>query len=112
MSYERHPHSAQALRHAKLASVLLVCATLAHAQLRTIPADAARGTMRHVQENVVEVDGKRETLAPGAQIRDASNRIIVPTALPEGSLVKYRRDRDGAVREIWVLTPDEAQRKP
>ena len=35
-------------------------ATLALAQLRTIPADAKRAKMSHVQERIVELDGKRE----------------------------------------------------
>jgi len=82
----------------------------AAAQLRTIPADAQRAEMRHVQENVVELNGQRAQLAPGAQIRDASNRIIVPTALPVGSLVKYRLDADGKVREVWILTAEEGAR--
>jgi hypothetical protein len=89
--------------------VLALFAATAAAQLRTIPADAQRAKMSHVQENVVELDGKRTQLAPGAQIRDASNRVIVPTALPSGSLVKYRRDANGLVREVWILTPQEAK---
>ena len=80
----------------------------AAAQLRTIPADAQRAEMRHVQENVVELNGQRAQLAPGAQIRDASNRVIMPTALPSGALVKYRLDASGHVREVWILTPQEA----
>jgi hypothetical protein len=88
--------------------ILALFAAAAAAQLRTIPADALRAEMRHVQENVVEVNGKRAQLAPGAQIRDASNRVIVPTALPSGSVVKYRLDKSGHVREVWILTPKEA----
>ena len=90
--------------------ILALFASAAAAQLRTIPADAQRAEMRHVQENVVELNGQRAQLAPGAQIRDASNRIIVPTALPVGSLVKYRLDADGKVREVWILTPEEGAR--
>jgi hypothetical protein len=89
--------------------VLALFATTAAAQLRSIPADAQRAKMSHVQENVVEVNGKRAQLAPGAQIRDDSNRVIVPTALPSRSLVKYRRDANGLVREVWILTPQEAK---
>ena len=60
------------------------------AQLRTIPKDAQRAEIRHVQTNLIELNGQRALLAPGARIRDTSNRIIVPTALPAGALVKYR----------------------
>ena len=94
-----------------LALIALLFATAAHAQLRTIPADAKRAKMSHVEERIVQLNGKREMLAPGAQIRDASNRRIVPNALPANSLVKYRRDAGGAVHEVWILTPEErAQR--
>jgi len=88
--------------------ILALFASAAAAQLRTIPADAQRAEMRHVQENVVELNGQRAQLAPGAQIRDASNRVIVPAALPSGALVKYRLDASGHVREVWILTPQEA----
>ena len=54
-------------------------------------------------------NGQRVQLAPGAQIRDASNRVIVPTALPPAALVKYRLDASGQVREVWILTPQEAE---
>jgi hypothetical protein len=83
-------------------------AVLAFAQLRTIPEDAKRGVMRHVQETIVEIDGKRRLLSAGAQIRSQSNRILVPTAVPPDSDVKYRLDQEGLVRQVWLLTPHEA----
>ena len=90
--------------------VLLVAslAIPAMAQLRTIPKDAQRAEMRFVQANVVELNGQRVELSAAARIRDASNRIIMPTALPAGALVKYRLDGLGHVREVWILTPEEA----
>lgn len=83
----------------------------ASAQVRTIPADAKPGRMSHVQEMVVELDGRQQQLAPGAQIRDASNRVILPTALPAGTQVKYRLDAAGKILQIWVLTPEEAAKQ-
>jgi hypothetical protein len=88
--------------------LLLGCAGAAYGQLRTIPEDAKRGTMRHVQEMTVEIDGTQQQLAAGAQIRDADNRIVVPSAVPPGTLVKYRLDGDGRVWRVWFLTPEEA----
>ena len=82
-------------------------AVLAFAQLRTIPQDAKRGVMRHVQETIVEIDGTQRRLAAGAQIRSESNRILVPAAVPPGSVVKYRLDQEGLVRQVWLLTPQE-----
>jgi len=85
-------------------------ASTAMAQLRSIPDDAERAEIRHVEQNVIELNGKQERLAPGAQIRDQANRIIVPAALETGALVKYRRDATGAVSQVWILTPEEAAR--
>jgi len=92
--------------------IFALFAGTAAAQLRTIPRDAERAEIRHVQTNIVELNGRRAQLAPGAQIRDASNRILMPTALPAGALVKYRLDGAGQVREVWILTPQEAAQAP
>jgi hypothetical protein len=58
----------------------------------------------------VEIDGARERLSAGAQIRDSSNRLLLPTAIPAGALVKYVRDAQGLVHRVWILTPEEAAR--
>ena len=91
-------------------ALLLLAAPLASAQLRSIPEDARVGQIRHLQEMVVEIDGTPQQLAPGAQIRDASNRLILPIAIPSGTLVKYLVDASGQVHRVWILTPEEAQR--
>jgi len=91
------------------ALLALVCSAAA-AQLRTIPEDAKRGVMRHLETMTVELDGQPQELAPGAQIRDAENRIVLPAALPPGSEVKYERDAEGKIRRVWILTPQEAER--
>lgn len=99
------------MRRAAIA-LLAALPALAAAQLRTIPADATPGTIRHVREMEVAIDGRTERLAAGAQIRDASNRIIVPTAIPADARMKYRRDTEGRVRQVWILTPAEAAGAP
>jgi hypothetical protein len=91
-------------------ALLLLAASFASAQVRSIPQDAKVGEIRHLQDMVVEIDGAPQQLAPGAQIHDASNRIIVPTAIPPGTLVKYLVDATGQVQKVWILTPEEAQR--
>jgi len=80
----------------------------AQLQVRTITPEAKRGVMRHVQAMTVELNGQLVSLAPGAQIRDAGNLIIVPTAIPPGVLVKYLVDSLGQVTRVWILTPQEA----
>lgn len=91
-----------------LAAALLV--NPAAAQLRTIPSDAKLGEIRHLQEMLVELDGKPQRLAPGAQIRDADNRLLLPVSLTEKQSVKYLVDAQGMVHRIWVLTAEERAR--
>ena len=96
------------LRLVCAALLTLAAAGAALAQLRTIPADAKRAKMSHVQGMRVEIDGKRTDLAAGAQIRDANNRIVLPTALPANSLIKFKPDMQGRVWRVWILTQQEA----
>lgn len=92
-----------------LATVLFALGSgTAMAQLRTIPADAKRATMSHVQGMTVDLNGNRTELAPGAQIRDADNRIILPATLPSGSLIKFMPDMQGRVWRVWILSQQEA----
>ena len=82
-------------------------ATSASAQLRSIPDDAQRGTIRHLQDMVVEVDGKPQRLSPGAQIRDPDNRLVVPASVAPGTIVRYRVDAEGLIHQVWILSPGE-----
>ena len=91
--------------------LLMLAAGAALAQLRTLPRDAERGEVRHVQGMTIAIDGNERRLAPGAQIRDASNLVIVPSAIPAGALAKYVTDAEGMVRQVWLLTPQEAAQR-
>jgi hypothetical protein len=89
-----------------LAGLLFVAS--AAAQLRTIPSSAERGVMTHLSGMLVSLNDKRVQLAAGAQIRDTSNRIILPATLPANSGVKYTLDLQGQVHRVWILSPAEA----
>ena len=98
---------------------LLICALVtpaaAIAQVRQIPDSARRGSIVHIQDTIVEVDGQQMRLSTAAQIRSRDNLIIVPMSLPRGALVKYTLDGSGQIHRVWVLTPEEAaapDRKP
>ena len=80
----------------------------AQAPLRTIPAEAKRGSMSPVEGMIVEIDGKRFELAAGAQIRDGRNMIVVPNGVPKNIVVKYLRGADGKIQKVWILSPQEA----
>jgi len=99
----RHP-----IRSLIFALAFGFAAGTAQAQLRSIPPAAKRATLSHVQGMTVELDGKHTELAAGAQIRDARNMIVLPTALPAGVLVKYLPDSQGQVWRVWILSPQEA----
>jgi len=92
---------------------LLVCLCLfaagAHAQLRNIPEQAKDGAISHLQDMIVAIDGVAVRLAPGVLIRDPDNRLLLPTAIPAGAQIKYLLDAEGLVRQVWILTPDEAK---
>ena len=83
------------------------CASAA-AQVRAIPDEAQRGVMSHIEVMTVNLNGQTVELAAGVLIRDAENRIILPTYLPQDSVVKYQLDEERRIRRVWVLTPDEA----
>jgi hypothetical protein len=91
---------------------LLICALVlpvsAVAQVRQIPDDAKRGSIVHIQDAVVEIDGQPMRLSAGAQTRGENNLIIMPVSLPPGALVKYTLDGTGQIHRVWVLTPEEA----
>jgi hypothetical protein len=94
---------------AVIAAAALAGAGAAFAQLRSIPDDAKRGQIRPLREMIVEIDGAEVRLSPGAQIRNGDNRIVLPSALPqEALLVKYLVDSAGMVRQVWILTQEEA----
>jgi hypothetical protein len=97
---------------AGLAGALALAGAIAQTSvLRTLPEDAKRGTLSHVRDNLVSLDGRQTKLAPGAQIRGANNLIVVPTALPKDSLVKYQLNGSGELFRAWVLTTDETAAK-
>jgi hypothetical protein len=96
-------------------AVLLLFANPALGQLRTIPEEARRGQMSHLQDMVVAIDGKPVRLSPGAQIRDPDNRLVLPVSLPANSDVRYVADESGAVHRVWILTAQEkapVEKKP
>jgi len=99
------------MRHLLVVFLALHCAA-AVAQLRAIPKQAQVGTMRHVEAMVVELDGQKVQLAPGAQIRDADNRLVLPVSLQERETVRYVVDGTGMVNRVWILSAPEKDALP
>jgi hypothetical protein len=102
-----HRHAA----YLALLPVLLALPAVAQLRIPSIPEDSRRGIIRHLEEMAVIVDDKTMQLAAGAQIRDAQNLIVVPTALPRsGAWADYVLNADGQIFRVWLLTPDELAR--
>ena len=97
-------------------AILVTCLTLwccaAAAQLRSIPEEARVGTMRYLEMMQVELDGQPQQLAPGAQIRDGDNRLVLPASLQEREQVRYLVDSAGLVHRVWILSAPERAALP
>jgi hypothetical protein len=83
--------------------------------LRNIPPQARSATLgAPYGDRSVALNGKLFRLAPGAQIRDARNLLVLPMNLPnlpDGIKVRYQLDINGDVFRLWMLTPEEAGAK-
>jgi hypothetical protein len=102
------------IRSALRVLVLLLAAAFvpaADAQLRPMPQDSAFGVMRHIEGMIVQIDKRVVRLAPGAQIRDPADRIVLPVSVPPGSAVRYTLDREGYLYRVWILSPQELARE-
>ena len=96
--------------------LLVVCLALycaaAAAQIRTIPKEALVGEIRHLDTMLVELDGQPRPLAPGAQIRDVDNRLVLPVSLRERETVRYLLDGTGKIFRVWMLSAPEKEALP
>jgi hypothetical protein len=95
-----------------LFALILSFAAAAAAQLRTIPPEAKPGTLRHMADLLVELDGQPQRLSPGAQIRDPDNRLVLPASITESIQVRYLIDGTGNVHRAWILSPQERAALP
>lgn len=76
--------------------------------LRMLPEAAQIATMEPLANRAVRLDGDVFAMAPGVQLRDANNRIVLPGAIHERVLVRYLLDENRDVARVWVLSPAEA----
>ena len=82
----------------------------AQAQMqRLFPHGVQRAQISFVEPPQVLLDGRPERLAPGARVRNEHNMIALSGTLRGKTfVVNYLRDPAGVVRDIWILTPQEA----
>ncbi|HEX6363040.1 MAG TPA: hypothetical protein VFZ93_08790 [Albitalea sp.] len=85
----------------------------AAAQPRAFPADALRGALVIATPTEATVNGRAARLAPGLRIRGQDNMLAMSGALIGAHLlVHYTTDPQGLVNNVWILTPEEAARRP
>ncbi len=95
-----------------LASLLLAGGAFAQS-LRGFPPTALRGTIEVLQSPEVALNDKPARLAASARIFGPDNLIKVPAAVMGAKLVvNYTLDTQGYLRDVWILTPAEAAKKP
>lgn len=98
-----------------LASAAATFPTESRAQFQRIfPQNVKRGTIKFSEIPLqVKLDGNEERLAPGARVRGPMNTFVLNNQLVgQTYTVNYIRDPAGMVRDIWLLTPDEASTLP
>ena len=79
---------------------------------RSFPQNALRGSIVFGQTPEALLNGKPARLAPGARIRDAANMMLLPGTVQGGKfLVHYTVDTYGLVKDVWILTRQEAANK-
>ena len=99
---------------ALLAGAALLAAWSAAAQTsRPFPANALRGTLVITQPPDATLNGEAARLSPGSRIRGADNLIKLSGQLAGQSLlVHYTREPSGLLHDVWILTADEAAKRP
>jgi len=92
----------------------LLCSFAAHAQAqRNFPANALRGSLVIGAAPEILLNAQPARLSAGARIRDQGNLQPRPASLVGAKLlVHYTVDTQGLVQDVWILTPEEAARKP
>ncbi len=95
-----------------VAAIAIAAPAAAQVQ-RVFPQNALRGALVVVAAPEIMLNGAPARLAPGARIRGMSNMLEMSgTLIGARLLVHYTFDTSGLVKDIWILTPEEAARRP
>ena len=97
-----------------VATLALFLSLSAFAQVqRNFPPNALRGELVVGELPQVSVNGAAGALAPGARIRGQNNMLQMSGSLTGAKLlVHYTLDTAGQVKDVWILTADEAAKRP
>lgn len=95
-------------------SLFAAGAVMAQSVVRNAPADVQPALIAvSATPPIVTVNGEAARLSPGARIRGANNLLqLSGTLVGQNLLVHYTKEPSGLVHDVWILTPEEAARKP
>ncbi|MEP7057068.1 MAG: hypothetical protein ABI809_04775 [Caldimonas sp.] len=80
---------------------------------RVFPQNALRGALVIVEPPEITLNGKPARLAPGVRIRNQANLLAMSATLVGAKLlVHYTVDPMDLVNNVWILTPEEAAKRP
>ena len=103
-------------RCAVAALFVLLLAAVPDAQgqtARNFSAQTLRGALEVTEPPAVLLNGEPARLAPGARIFGQNNTTVVSSNLAgQRVLVHYTVDLLGQLKDVWLLTPQEAARQP
>ena len=98
---------------AAVAATFIAAPAAAQQFQRTFPQNALRGSFVIVAPPDILLNGQAARLAPGSRIRTQQNMIQMSgTLVGLKLLVNYTIDTSGLVKDVWILTPEEAARRP
>jgi len=101
-----------------LAAIVFACGVVAQTasaqMLRVFPPNTLRGSVVFGEMPTLLLNGKPAQLSPGSRVRGANNMLVMPPTIAGAKfLVHYTLDvGTDRVRDIWILTPDEANITP
>lgn len=99
---------------ALLTIVVAAASAPAAAQVqRNFPQNALRGALVIGEPPEITLNGRPARLAPGVRLRGQSNMLEMSgTLIGARLLVNYTLDTVGLVKDVWILTPQEAAKRP
>lgn len=77
---------------------------------RMLPENARKGELTVASPTSAAIDGQPMVLAPGVQIRDPFNTMVLPGMIQRPVPVRYQTDMTGAISKVWILSVQEAAR--
>jgi hypothetical protein len=77
------------------------------AMARSFPAGSKKGLLTPPLQQPVVIDGVPVRTAPGLQVRNEQNLIVMPNTLQGVLPIRYQLDPMGNVWRIWILSAAE-----